>query len=351
MNNLEDFVMPTQEELFEKLKKIFEGNALYINGKFILVQGKAPIMLIAHLDTVHERCVKYLCKTEDGNILMSPQGIGGDDRCGVYALVTIYEKSEDKPWLLFTCDEEIGGVGAKAFCKNYRENKLPKTLKEIKCLIEIDRKGKNDAVYYKCGNEDFENYITSKGYETNYGSYSDICDIAPELGVAAVNLSSGYYNAHTTHEYINRNQIDDTICKVVGIVEESTSNNFPRYEYIYSPEHYYGSGSYYGYGWHQHNKNKKNGAITKIEEIENEEIELENKVLDSLPDELIGPYEELLDYHSISELEAYREEYGDNIIYMLYESEFGYDYYEYYNDSEEYEEDEYMIENNKECAR
>ena len=28
-----------------------------------------------------------------GNILSSPQGIGGDDRCGVYALVKVHELS------------------------------------------------------------------------------------------------------------------------------------------------------------------------------------------------------------------------------------------------------------------
>ena len=37
------------------------------------------------------------------------------------------------------------------------------------------------------------------------------------LGVAAVNLSSGYYNAHTQHEYINKKQLDTVVQKVIGI--------------------------------------------------------------------------------------------------------------------------------------
>ena len=146
---------------------------------------------------------------------MSPQGIGGDDRCGVYALVKSYELSPVKPYLLFTTDEETGAKGAKTFVKCL--DQLPE-LKELKLIIEIDRRGRNDAVYYDCDNPDIEEYINSKGFVTDYGTFSDISVIAPALGIAAVNLSSGYYNAHQLHEYINRAELEATITKVVEIV-------------------------------------------------------------------------------------------------------------------------------------
>lgn len=117
MKRLEDFIYPTQKRLFKKLCKKYGGQGLYIKNQFILVEGTAPIMLVSHLDTVHEEAVREICKTADGNILMSPQGIGGDDRCGVYAIVTAYELADEKPWLLFTCHEEIGGIGAQCFCR------------------------------------------------------------------------------------------------------------------------------------------------------------------------------------------------------------------------------------------
>ena len=72
---------------------------------------------------------------------MSPQGIGGDDRCGVYALSKIYGQSSRKPWLLFTCDEEVGGIGAHVFCEDHAKGKLPESLSNLKFLIELDRKG------------------------------------------------------------------------------------------------------------------------------------------------------------------------------------------------------------------
>ena len=199
MNRLEDFVMPSQKVLYSKLRRMFKATAITSKGSYILVPGEAPIMLLAHLDTVHKESVKQICKTQNCNILMSPQGIGGDDRCGVYALVTAHARSEKKPWLLFTCNEEVGGISASTFCKDYRAGAFSKELDTMKLLVEIDRKGRTDAVYYECDNPDFEEYINSKGFVTQHGSFSDISYLAPELGVAAVNLSSGYYNAHTQH--------------------------------------------------------------------------------------------------------------------------------------------------------
>ena len=193
MKTLEDFLRPTQEALFKRLQKMFEGNTIFQKNRFLLVRGESPVLLVAHLDTVHREPVKTICQSEKGNILMSPQGIGGDDRCGVYGIVKVYEAAEKKPWLLFTCDEETGGYGADAFCSAYLKKKLPKELDGLKMMIELDRKGKNDAVYYDCDNPAFEEYIKSKGFVTECGTFSDISTLAPVLGVAAVNLSCGYY--------------------------------------------------------------------------------------------------------------------------------------------------------------
>ncbi len=114
---------------------------------------------------------------------------------------------DDEYLLCNECDEEIGGLGAKKFCLAHKQHQLSKELDGLKFLIELDRKGKNDAVYYQCDNPDFEAYITDKGFKTEQGSFSDISLIAPELGIAAVNLSSGYYSPHTFHEYIIRSEL------------------------------------------------------------------------------------------------------------------------------------------------
>lgn len=156
MKKLEEFLRSTQSALFNKLCEMYHGKSIYVKGKFILIKGNAPLLLVAHLDTVHKQSVRDICTSADGNILMSPQGIGGDDRCGVYALVNAYKLSAIKPYLLFTCNEEKGEMKAKAFSRCL--DKLPYELSNLKCIVEIDRKGSRDAVYYDCDNSDFEKY-------------------------------------------------------------------------------------------------------------------------------------------------------------------------------------------------
>ena len=102
----------------------------------------------------------------------------------------------------------------------------------LKLIIEIDRRGSNDAVFYQCANLDFEKYIAGKGFKTAQGSFSDISLIAPELGIAAVNLSCGYYAAHTQHEYIIRAELESTIEKVGEMVAEATKPDFPKFVYV-----------------------------------------------------------------------------------------------------------------------
>ena len=299
MKNLEDFLRPTQKQLFKRLAKKFKGKTLISKGNFILVHGKAPVMLVAPLDTVHEQHVKNICLSADKNILMSPQGIGGDDRCGVFALCKIYRLSKIKPWLLFCCDEEVGGLGAKKFCLTHQQHQLPKALDNLKFIIELDRKGKSDAVYYRCANPDFEEYITGKGFKTAQGSFSDISLIAPELKIAAVNLSCGYYQAHTRHEYINRSQLDATIHTVVDIISESSRADFPTFDY--------------------RERLVPIDTASHIHHYDNLPTPL-NKPY-NLPNKLIDIYEALLDFYSLHELESFRAEFGDHILWQIYNDE------------------------------
>ena len=327
MKKLEDFLKPTQKELFNLLRKKYRGGTVARKGSYILVPGKAPVMLLAHLDTVHEKPVKHICKSFDGNILMSPQGIGGDDRCGVYALVRAYEAAPIKPWLLFTCDEETGGVGADTFAEEHNKGKLPKGLDALKLLIEIDRKGSNDAVYYSCDNPDFEAYITSKGFVTANGSFSDISIIAPELGVAAVNLSSGYYNAHTLHEYINRKQIDAVIQSVLGIIADAVQPDFQKYRYIERVRSFMGFDSGYE-AWGVYRPELNDWGRYDVANARKVPLSLKSQVeddfaLDDLPSDLIGMYDELLELYSDDELLELRQKFGNQIINRLYEEEFG----------------------------
>lgn len=214
---------------------------------YLYARGTLPVLLTAHLDTVHKTPVidfyEYYDADNLRHIISSPQGIGGDDRCGIYMILQIIKTH--KCSVLFCEDEESGGIGSRKFCKS----KLIDELAELKYLIELDRANSIDAVFYDCENDDFTKFIEKNtGYKTAWGSFSDISNLAPECGVAAVNLSCGYYNAHTTSEYVVIEEMMNTIEVVKKLLDVECKEQFEYIEYDYG--YGYGYGGYYGHGYY-----------------------------------------------------------------------------------------------------
>lgn len=219
----------SQKELKKYLTKYLKtkyNNVTEMDG-FVYAEGKFPVLLVAHMDTVHKETVKQISYSNQGNQLSSPQGIGGDDRCGIYMISKIIETFNCS--VLFTEDEEIGCIGANKFVQALADGQVKAP--NVNYIIELDRQGKNDAVFYECDNPEFEDFIfAEKDWEYACGSYTDIVEIAPILGVAAVNFSCGYYNAHTLKEYVLVNEMESNIGKVNNLLARTTSED--RFEYI-----------------------------------------------------------------------------------------------------------------------
>lgn len=237
---------PNRNKEFEKILKMTQKNLKnYVKIKlenmgydtrfcegFVYGKGELPVLLVAHLDTVHTEVPYQMIYKDD--YLFSPQGIGGDDRCGVYMILQIVK--ELKCHVLFTEDEEIGCVGASIFSTTGYVELLKDKLNYI---IEFDRRNATDCVFYDCDNPDFESFIhkaSGNYFKTAWGSCSDISYIAPALKTAAVNLSCGYYQEHTLQHYINLKEMNMTIEKAKQIIQTPCEE---RFEYIDS----------YKYGW------------------------------------------------------------------------------------------------------
>ena len=204
-----------------KILKIYYKEVVVEDG-FIYVKGTDPVLLTAHMDTVHEEKIKdfYELKEKDKTIISSPQGIGGDDRCGIYIICRILDDTDYRPSILFCEDEEIGGVGSRKFCKT----KYIEDLKELKFFIELDRANANDAVFYDCGNVEFKNLIKEvTEYKEAYGSFSDISNLSPATDIASVNLSCGYYNAHTLKEEVVYEEMINTMEATIKLIAVSRS--------------------------------------------------------------------------------------------------------------------------------
>ena len=205
---------------------------------FIYAEGRTKIGLVAHMDTVCVKPPKWV-NIRDGVLSNADHRdcLGADDRAGIYAILHLI-RSGLQPTIIITEDEEIGCIGAGKFAKVGIES-------DVKYLIELDRMNSNDCVFYDNDNEDFMDYIESFGYVTSNGSFSDICEIAPQLGVSAVNLSVGYYHQHTSREILVLDELYGTIRRVFKMLLDAPDMPFV-YESYYSSDRYLNS-KYYGW--------------------------------------------------------------------------------------------------------
>lgn len=255
MERFKQILKMTQPELhyylLGKLEQLYDIKDIFMEKEsFIYVKGEIPVLLLAHLDTVHANppTDDTIFHDQEKGVLWSPDGIGGDDRCGVYSILEILEQGY-RPHILFCWDEEIGTVGSA----NFTTFDIPGT-EDINFAIQLDRKGFGESVYYSLDNKDFEDYINSFGFETQLGSYTDICQVCPSLGFAGVNLSAGYMDEHTSEERIYYFELKETQKKVVEILVDQMVNptiyDYDEDDSILGYGRAYGSyGSYYDYDY------------------------------------------------------------------------------------------------------
>ena len=214
--------------LSKKLVEIlrYKYKNVYYNNYYIYAPGDIPVAICAHMDTVFNQPPTNIYYDKDKNVIWSPEGLGADDRAGIWAILSIL-KSKYRPSIIFLMDEEIGGVGASKFVKDF-----DKPASELKYIIELDRQGKNDCVFYNCDNREFCNYIESFGFEFDLGSFTDISIICPVWKIAGVNLSVGYFREHSTSETLNVSYLLSTISRVKNML--NVINEAPYFIYIAS---------------------------------------------------------------------------------------------------------------------
>lgn len=202
-------------------------------GQYIIAEGTLPICLIAHLDTVFSTPPEednFLYDNEK-NILWSPYGSGFDDRAGVTMIIKLILNGY-YPSVIFTLGEETGGIGATQLINDFKKCPF------LKCnaLIELDRMGEKDCVFYNCNNINFKKYIESFGFEEALGTFTDISIIAPVWKIAAVNLSVGYLDEHSFAERLNLYWYYNIFQKIESILKNSSKMKF--YKYIPNKQKY-----------------------------------------------------------------------------------------------------------------
>lgn len=231
------------------MKTTYKEENTIIGDGYIYCRGNIPVLLTAHMDTVHKELVKDYYEDvqtdKDGNTthtISSPQGIGGDDRCGIYAILKIIE-SGYIPYVLFCEEEEIGGVGSNKFCKT----KYITELSNLKFLIELDRANANDLVFYSNANQDWIDWVEDEtNWKKSWGTFSDISHLSPACEISSVNLSCGYYKAHTVYEYVIMEELLETIEMTKHLLKASEKVEAFVYEERKYNTRYYGMYNTFG---------------------------------------------------------------------------------------------------------
>lgn len=219
---LKSLVSLKQEAMKKTLSTYLKSkySTIICKKEYLVAIGDIPVALVAHMDTVFKTPPSHIYYDMQQGIVWSPEGLGADDRAGIFSILKIIQ-SGLRPTIIFTTDEEMGGIGADALVKDY-----PQAPTELKYIIQLDRRGTNDCVFYDCDNEDFVEYVSNFGFTENFGSFSDISTICPAWGMAGVNLSVGYEDEHSYIETLHIAPMLATIKKVTTMLQQETIPNF-----------------------------------------------------------------------------------------------------------------------------
>lgn len=213
-----------QKNLKDMLERtlVSMGYKIDSHASYISAPGTIPVVLVAHMDTVFKAPPTEFFYDEQQGVLWSPDGLGADDRAGVFAILKILG-SGLRPHVLFCCDEEIGGLGASDAAKNKN------MFEDVRYIIEFDRQGTSDCVFYNCDNDDFIDYVESFGFIEAFGTFSDISLICPAWRVAGVNLSVGYKYEHSIAERLHVRALKATIERAKTMLKQE---EIPHFKYI-----------------------------------------------------------------------------------------------------------------------
>lgn len=237
-----------------------KGNIYLTKGE--LSEGEFYPCMTAHMDTVQDKSKPFILagadlplktrvmksKTSDEfihEVYINGQGIGADDKTGVFISLSIMSKV-DKIKAAFFVEEEIGMKGS--------EELDPTFFDDVAYVVGWDSPDLNRAAW-KCSgttlfSRDFyENGLkpvvekwgmTDKSFHSE--PFTDVVKIRNKTNVVCSNFGNGGYNAHATNEYIVVEHVDHAIGMGLDIV--NTIGNKKRFTIEKS--------SYSGYGYNSY---------------------------------------------------------------------------------------------------
>ena len=198
-------------------------------GNFYITKGEAESYpcIVAHLDQVQRLHSKDFTAIETGEIIFGyssrnkrQEGLGADDKNGIWIALKCLEKY-DTLKLAFFVGEEVGCVGSgKAVMDFFNDSRF---------VIQPDRRGYQDIIneiaWTSLCSPGFLKAAGYKkfGYKETRGMMTDVQELKERgLQVSCINLSCGYYEPHTDHEFTVKKDLMNCLSLVEHIIENCT---------------------------------------------------------------------------------------------------------------------------------
>jgi putative aminopeptidase FrvX len=223
------------------------GNIFITKGE--LDEGEFYPLVGAHMDTVHMIETKVI--NEDRGILtaFNPEGIqvgiGGDDIAGCHISLELLLMMDKIKVALFI-GEEHGCIGSRFAAKNN-----PKFFENVGYFLEFD--GPEDYMITEvCSgitlfdrNTDFFKLSLpllheSMGDKMRFFShpYTDVSIIKQYFDFSCINISAGYFNWHSSHEYLVIEEVEKSIILGKKMIE-TLGNKKHQLSYTNKWGHYF----------------------------------------------------------------------------------------------------------------
>jgi hypothetical protein len=229
-NKEQEQIVPTLNAYLDALNLRMKGSLKIENdthGNIYVTKGKGSLYpcIVSHLDQVHKYAQN---KTifQNGDYLLAfdgPRqvGTGGDDLVGVFMCLQLLEDYNFIKVVFFVA-EEVGCIGSSACDLSFFDD----------CMFigQADRKNNSDFINYSNGvqlfGEEFSTFVAPVLKDYNYkecvGIATDAgCLSKRNVGIACFNISCGYYNPHTSTEYVSIKDVTNCYNVICDIISNS----------------------------------------------------------------------------------------------------------------------------------
>lgn len=254
--NVRRYLLPILQSTMDNVFIDSYGN-LYAEKKY--GNSDYTVLFSSHMDTVaHIQPIPQWRKNKTEIFTSSGSALGGDDKCGIASfLAVIREMNRTTQFtgtlkVIFSRQEEIGCVGA-----SQAVSLTPEWFKDVKACVVVDRRDDDNIVTGTCGenfcSDEYANFWVAMAKKAGFkavpqeGSISDTM-IFSEIGINGVNLSAGYYNAHTKDEYIKIAELKRTtqwVYTAMNHIQEQTFPSFTYFDESYKTTSYWKGGNKY----------------------------------------------------------------------------------------------------------